>query len=175
MSAGLVLDIYACQQNGVDPGASRAEDKNPWTRQTTSIRRKLGPLRRLADRRGVLPGRDVRLGARLLRPERLCRRTASVARLAGVADLRPAPRSSTCSVRRWSSSSAKPSRRSVRAIACWWVLRDGGGHDRDRSGHASPGSFSGRCHARLRLGRHQPRYHHQYARALVRTRGRACW
>src|ERR1700688_379266 len=50
-------------------------------------RRNLRPLRRLADRRGVLFGGDLRLGSRLLRPERLSRRAASPARLAGLADL----------------------------------------------------------------------------------------
>ena len=49
-------------------------------------RRDLGPLRRLADRRGLLSGGDLRLGPRLLRPERLCRRAASPARLADLAD-----------------------------------------------------------------------------------------
>src|SRR5436190_10050589 len=55
--------------------------------QLHPTRRNLDPLRRLAHRRRLFPAGDVRLGARLLWPERLCRRTAAAARLAGVADL----------------------------------------------------------------------------------------
>src|ERR1700728_1963986 len=40
----------------------------------------------MADRCGVLCGRDLRLGVRLLWPERLSGRTAPAARLAGIAD-----------------------------------------------------------------------------------------
>ena len=63
------------------------EANNVGRLQSHPHRRNLDPLRRLAHRRGLLPARDLRLGARLLWPERLCRRTASAARLAGLADL----------------------------------------------------------------------------------------
>src|ERR1019366_5051530 len=71
-------------------GQPRAEGENQETNvgrvQSHRRRRNLGPLRWLADRRGLLLGGDLRLGPRLLWPKRLSRRIASPARLAGLAD-----------------------------------------------------------------------------------------
>src|SRR4051812_49118065 len=76
---------------GTSPGmteqGSQEEANNIGRILAHTPRRNLAPLRRLAHRRGLLPARDLRLGARLLWPERLCRRVAAAPRLAGVADL----------------------------------------------------------------------------------------
>src|SRR5262245_41116674 len=72
---------------GTSPAMTSEIEKEVGRSQLSPSRRNLDPLRRLAHRRCMFPAGDVRLGARLLWPERLCRRIAAAARLAGLADL----------------------------------------------------------------------------------------
>ena len=135
-------------------------------------RRNLRPLRRLADRRGLLPGGDLRLGARLLRPKRLSRRTASPARLAGLADL--VGHDLLLSVRRGAGRLCQRGDAGVRPAQLPARRHRGDGRRRghDRPGHRALAALSCRRAAGVRLGRHQPRRHHQHARPLVRQQAR---
>ena len=135
-------------------------------------RRNLDPLRRLAHRRRLLPAGDLRLGVRLLRPERLCRRVAAAARLAGVADL--FGHDVLLSVGRGAGRLCQRGDQGVRPpeLHDRGHLHDGCGRDLDRPGPRALAALSRQRRARLRLGRHQPRHDHQHARPLVRQEAR---
>ena len=116
--------------------------RRAWTlRATRPIDGNLDSLRWLAHRRGLLSAGDLRLGARLLRPERLCRRTASPARLAGLADL--VRHHLLLSVRRGAGGLRRRSDQGVRAaqLPDRRHLRDGGRPASRSVRCASPGSF----------------------------------
>ena len=81
----------------------------------TLVRQMRARLRGLAHRRRSAFCLRLSAGLRLLRPELLSRRAAARARLAGSL-IRAAPRSSICSARCWSSSSATPSADMARAL-----------------------------------------------------------
>ena len=141
-------------------------------RNYTPSRRNLDPLRRLAHRRRLFPAGDLRLGVRLLWTERLCRRVAAVARLAGVADL--CGHDVLLSVWRGAGRLCQRGDQGVRPpeLHDRGHLHDGFGRDRDRPGPRALAALSRQRRARLRLGRHQPWHDHQHARPLVRQKAR---
>src|SRR6266436_2290778 len=82
------LKVAKTWMAGTKPGHDGVtnEETNVGLFERRTCGRDLGPLRWLADRRGLLSGGYLRLGPRLLWPNRLSRRAASAARLAGLAD-----------------------------------------------------------------------------------------
>jgi hypothetical protein len=135
-------------------------------------RRDFAPLRRLAHCRGLLSGGDLRLGPRLLRPERLRRRAASPARLAGIADLER--HNVLLPVRRVAGRLRQRSDPRLRPpqLPAGGPICAGRGGRLDRSGHRAVAALPGQCRAGFRLGWYQPWDHHQYARPLVRQETR---
>ena len=151
---------------------TRKRRDNSWTPPLHPYRRNLDPLRRLAHRRRLFPAGDLRLGARLLWPERLCRRAAAAARLADLADL--VGHDVLLSVRRGAGRLCQRGHQGVRPpeLHDRGHLHDGRGRDLDRPGARALAALSRQCRARLWLGRHQPRHDHQHARPVVRQQAR---